>query len=322
MRIVNIILLMTLISLNTGCSFFGIDDEEFFDIPEKQLYDEAMGYIATSEWDLAADKFEQLESRYPFGRFSEQAQLELIYVYFKGSEAPQAIAAADRFIRLHPQHENIDYAYYLRGLTNYEADKSLTSRFLPTDPSQRDPGAARDAFSDFSNLLNRYPSSQYAPDSRKRMLSLKNQLSAYEIHVARYYIKRGAYVAAANRGRYVVENYQQTPSVPDALAVMVLAYTELGLHDQASHAQQILSSNFPDYGKEIDVDKNAERSLLNTATFGLFGEDGEESTKKAPKPKKVEKKKPEPEAKAKAKAKNESEEDRSWFSRITFGVFD
>ncbi len=314
MHIFKALLLMALISLTSACSLFGFDDEKFFDIPETELFEEAMAAFETNEWGVAIDKLEMLESRYPFGRYSEQAQLELIYAYYKSSKAPEAIASADRFIRLHPQHDNIDYAYYLRGLTNYEADKSLTSRFLPTDPSQRDPGAARDAFSDFSTLLNRYPSSQYAPDARKRMLSLKNQLSAYEIHVARYYIRRGAYIAAANRGRYVVENYQETPSVPDALAVMVLAYTELELHDQASHAQQILNSNFPNYGKSVGVESNQGRSMLNTATFGLFGEDGQ-STKEQNRPKTI-KKKPAP------SANKEKEEERSWFSRGTFGIFD
>ncbi|MEH6625114.1 MAG: outer membrane protein assembly factor BamD [Motiliproteus sp.] len=314
MRIFKALLLATLIGLTSACSLFGLDDEKFFDIPETELFEEAMSAFETSEWGVAIDKLEMLESRYPFGRYSEQAQLELIYAYYRSSKAPEAIASADRFIRLHPQHDNIDYAYYLRGLTNYEADKSLTTRFLPTDPSERDPGAARDAFGDFSTLLNRYPTSQYAPDARGRMLSLKNQLSAYEIHVARYYIRRGAYIAAANRGRYVVENYQETPSVPDALAVMVLAYTELELHDQASHAQQVLNSNFPNYGKTLDVDENNNRSMLNTATFGLFGEEGQQN-KATTQPKKT-KKKPKP------SANNKAEEERSWFSRGTFGIFD
>ncbi len=280
MRICNALTLMFVISFISGCSLFDIDVKEP-DIPEPQLYEEALEALKNETWDVAIDKLENLESRYPFGRYSEQAQLELIFAYYKGARPTQAIAAADRFIRLHPQHDNIDYAYYLRGLTNFDADKSLTDRFLPTDPSQRDPGAARDSFSDFSTLLNRYPTSQYAPDARKRMLYLKNQLARYEIHVARYYINRGAFVAAANRGRYVVENYQETPAVPDALAIMVEAYSELGLQDPAGHARQILSNNFPDYGKEPEPIADEDRSLLNKATFGLIGEDGTETEEKS-----------------------------------------
>jgi len=314
MPIFKALILMLLISLTSACSLFGFDEEEF-DIPESQLYEEAVASLRTSEYQTAIDKLEQLESRYPFGRYSEQAQLELIFSYYKMARAAQAIAAADRFIRLHPQHDNIDYAYYLRGLTNFEADKSLTDRFLPTDPSQRDPGAARDSFADFATLLNRYPSSQYAPDARKRMLFLKNQLARYEIHVARYYIDRGAFVAAANRGRYVVENYQETPAVPEALSIMVLAYTELGLHDPASHAQQVLNSNYPDYGHQETVE--GERSLMNTATFGLFGNDVE-----APKTQQPTKKLNSKSVNEEPSAKKEDNEERSLFSTMTFGIFD
>ena len=231
--------------LLSGCSIFGTPEEE--DIPEQQLWEQASQYLKDNNYELAAQKLEQLESRYPFGRYSEQAQLELIWAYHKQSKADEAVAAADRFIRLHPQHENIDYAYYLRGLTHFLEDQSFLNRFLPTDMSMRDPGAARDSFDDFSLLLERYPSSQYAPDARKRMIFLRNQLASYEIHVARYYIRRGAFVAATNRGRYVVENFPQTPAVADALAVMVTGYTELGLKELAANAQSVLDQNYPDH---------------------------------------------------------------------------
>ena len=323
MPTIKALFLMLLFSLVSACSLFGVDEEDF-DIPESQLYEEAIAGLKESEYQVAIEKLEQLESRYPFGRYSEQAQLELIYAYYRMSRAAQAIAAADRFIRLHPQHDNIDYAYYLRGLTNFEADKSLTDRFLPTDPSQRDPGAARDSFADFATLLNRYPNSQYAPDARKRMLFLKNQLATYEIHVARFYIKRGAFVAAANRGRYVVENYQETPAIPEALSIMVLAYSELGLDDPANNAQEVLNSNFPDYVPDTELTAlEKERSLLNTATFGLFDSNADEPAKVRQRPKiKQKSKKQVKDTDDDTSAKKEDEEERSLFSTITFGIFD
>ncbi|MEH6469629.1 MAG: outer membrane protein assembly factor BamD [Halopseudomonas sp.] len=243
---VKLTLVLTFISLLSGCALFGSDNEEF-DIPEPQLWEEAKALLDEGNYEIATTKLELLESRYPFGRYSEQAQLELIFAYHKQSKPAEAVAAADRFIRLHPQHENVDYAYYLRGLTHFLQDQSVINRFLPTDMSMRDPGAAKDSFDDFATLLERYPNSQHAPDARKRMIFLRNQLAQYEIHVARYYLRRGAFVAATNRGRYVVENFPQSTSTADALAVMVTGYTELGLTDLAANAQAVLDQNYPNY---------------------------------------------------------------------------
>lgn len=248
---VKLTLILSLSALLGACSIF--DEQQEPDIPEPQLWKEANKALNELNYELAIEKLEKLESRYPFGRYSEQAQLELIWAYHKQSKPEEAVVAADRFIRLHPQHENLDYAYYLRGLTRFVEDQSLLNRFLPTDTSQRDPGAARDSFEDFSTLLNRWPNSQYAPDARKRMIHLRNQLARYEIHVARYYIKRGAIVAATNRGRYVIENFPQTQSTADALAIMVDGYTRLGLKELADNAQSVLDQNFPDYpGLELE----------------------------------------------------------------------
>ncbi|HEY5718066.1 MAG TPA: outer membrane protein assembly factor BamD [Motiliproteus sp.] len=246
-----------------GCSLFGVEPPE---PSEAELWNGAMSALEADNYELAVNKLEQLESRYPFGRYSTQAQLELIYAYHKSSRAEETRAAADRFIRLHPQHENTDYALYLKGLSNFDEDADIIARYTPTDKSQRDPGAARDSFRDFATLLNRYPNSQYVPDARLRMIYLRNQLASYEIHVANYYITRGALVAAANRGRYVVENFQQTPAVADALAIMVHCYTELGLTDLAAAADKVLAKNFPDYEKPTDEPP----SLVNQVSFGLF----------------------------------------------------
>lgn len=306
MRVLKVLTFTVLCSLATACSWFG--DKEIPDVPEQQLYDEAMTALDVGEYQTAVDKLQMLEARYPFGRFSEQAQLELIYAYHKNYEPEAASAAADRFIRLHPSHENIDYAYYLKGLTAFEQDRTLFERYLPIDITQRDPGAALSSFESFSTLLNRYPNSQYAPDARKRMVFLKNRLATYEIHVADYYMKRGAFVAAANRGRYVVENLKETPAVPDALAIMFQAYTELGLTDQANSAREVLLTNYPDY--DLRTYRQDNKSLLETASFGLLGSPEE------------------PVAPAKRMNKNakpsaeEQDAERPWYHKATFGVFE
>jgi outer membrane protein assembly factor BamD len=309
MRFVKVIGILTLVSLMSACSFWGGDKTEEPDVPEQQLYSEALEALEAQNYSLAVEKLQRLEARYPFGRFSEQAQLELIYAYFKNFEPEAARAAADRFVRLHPNHENIDYAYYLKGLTSFEEDRSLISRYLPIDETQRDPGAALESFESFSTLTTRYPNSQYAPDSLKRMQYLKNRLAQYEVHVAQYYMKRGAWVAAANRGRYVVENLQETPAVPEALGIMAEAYEELGLNDQAAKAAEVLHSNFPDFryvsGKERD------KSLLETATFGLLGSPDDAPVQR-----------PTSVVVSSQPAEPAQETERSWFSILTFGAFD
>lgn len=315
MRPLKVFATVVLFSLLSACSWFGGDKELAPDIPEQQLYDEALNALEAENFALAIEKLQLLEARYPFGRYSEQAQLELIYAYFRNFEPESARAAADRFIRLHPNHDNIDYAYYLKGLTAFEEDRSFFEKYLPIDVSQRDPGAALDSFESFAVLLNRYPQSEYAPDAQKRMQYLKNRLAAHEIHVAAYYMKREAWVAAANRGRYVVENLQETPAVPDALAIMAEAYTELGMHDLAQNSLEVLRLNYPDY--QIRPFKQASATLLQAATFGLLG--GEEPAEPArPIP-------PADRLRAEAQQRADDEADgreRSLFSRLTFGVFD
>ena len=215
------LLLIAILALTAACS----STKEVVDenLSEVELYQQAQADLDNHSYTSATAKLKALESRYPFGRYADQAQLELIYAYYKNSEPEAAKSAAERFIRLHPQHPNVDYAYYLKGLTSFDQDVGLLARFLPLDMSKRDPGAARDSYNEFAQLTSRYPNSRYAPDAKARMIYLRNLLAAYEIHAGRYYLTRQAYVAAANRGRYVVENLQETPSVGDGLALMVLS---------------------------------------------------------------------------------------------------
>ncbi len=246
---------------------------------EQAYYSGAKKSLKANNYTEAVELLEELESRYPFGRFAEQAQLDLIFAHYKSFDFEAARAAADRFIRLHPQHNQIDYAYYLRGLASFSQDQSFIDRFLPTDRTKRDPGSARESLADFGTLVARFPDSAYADDARVRMIYLRNLLAAYEIHVARYYMKRQSYVAAVNRGRYVVENFPQTPSTADGLAVMVEAYRLLGINDLAEQSLSVLSTNYPDYpalsqAGEYNIKRSkvgAKRSLLNRATFGLLG---------------------------------------------------
>lgn len=259
-----------------GCG--GSDDQgPSIDETELQFYEAAQGSLRAGNYQDAVTKLQRLESRFPFGRYAEQAQLEIIYAYFKSAQPEAARNAADRFIRLHPQHPNLDYAYYLRGMASFEEDKSIFDRIIPSDASKRDPGAARDSFNDFSQLITRFPESKFAPDAQKRMIYLRNLLAAYEVHVARYYILRGAFIAAANRGRYVFENFQQTPSVADALAVMVEAYQNLGMTELADQTLQVLTANHPNYGALDESGnlrksvKSSQKSWLNIISFGLLG---------------------------------------------------
>ncbi|GGC03833.1 outer membrane protein assembly factor BamD [Marinobacterium zhoushanense] len=312
MRFVKVSAALVLATLLSACSWWG-GDKLAPDVPEQQLYEEALSAMDDDNYALAVEKLQLLEARYPFGQYSEQAQLELIYAYFKTYEPESASAAADRFVRLHPNHANIDYAYYMKGLTAFEQDRSFLTRYLPLDETQRDPGAARDSFDSFATLVSRYPESEYAPDAQKRMQYLKNRLATHEIHVAAYYMKRQAWVAAANRGRYVVENFQETPAVPDALAVMGEAYTELGMTELANNAYKVLELNFPDY--EVRSFKEPRSTLLNTATFGLLGEAETPAVPARPTGSSGA-------SKAKAAETDEAKEERSWFDRITFGIFD
>ncbi|MDP4916313.1 MAG: outer membrane protein assembly factor BamD [Haliea sp.] len=270
--------ILLILALLVGCAGNDELDELSADSGEQQMYENAQRYLRSRNFDLAVRSLQLLESRYPFGKYAEQAQLELIYAHHGAFEHEAAVEAADRFIRLHPQHPNADYAYYMKGLSAYSASSDIFARFLPTDESSRDMTHAREAFAEFAQLVARFPNSSYAADAKARMVHLRNLLARHEILVANYYFRRGAYLAATNRGRYVVENFQRTPAVADGLAVMAQGYILLGMNDLAEDAIEVLKLNYPDYPA---LDKNGkfrsdysldgpERSIVNQVTFGLF----------------------------------------------------
>ena len=274
---------VALVAIATGCARFGDrDDSDDYGSPEatqQALYEEAQRSLGSGNYADGIVRLQRLEARFPFGAFAEQAQLELIFAHHMVGEHDSAQAAADRFIRLHPQHPKVDYAYYLRGLSSLARDRGIFRRFLGTDISRRDITNIKQAFAHFNELVTDFPGSVYAKDARQRMIYIRNVLAAHELNVASYYLGRGAFVAAANRARYVIENFSQTTAAPDALAVLIEANWQLGLDDAAHDALEVLALNFPDYhafdqrGQLVlrKIIDNRERSWLNMVTFGLLG---------------------------------------------------
>ncbi len=236
-----------------GCSWLPKQIDETKGWSASRLYSTAKAKLQQEEYESAIRYYELLISRYPFGRYAQQAQLEIAYAYFKFEEPASALAAVDRFIKLHPSHPHVDYAYYLRGLINFNRSSNFLERIFPQDPSTRDPGSARKAFFDFRKLLQKFPNSRYAQDARLRMLYLRNNLAKHEIHVARFYMRRGAYIAAVNRCKYVIIHYDRSPAVPFALDIMAQAYTRLHLPKLAADARRVLKKNFPNHNRQASL---------------------------------------------------------------------
>jgi outer membrane protein assembly factor BamD len=229
----------------SACSLLPDQIDETKDWSAQKLYSAAKDKLDGSQFDAAIKLYEKLEARYPYGRFAQQAQLEVAYAYYKDREIASAVSAAERFIKLHPNHPNVDYAYYLRGLANFNDDLGLLGSYTGQDMSERDPKSAREAFNAFKDLVTRFPDSKYAPDSVQRLNYLVNVLAQNEVHVARYYIKRGAYVAAANRAQYSLKTYPQATANEEGLLILVQAYDKLGMTDLRNDAERVLKTNFP-----------------------------------------------------------------------------
>jgi outer membrane protein assembly factor BamD len=283
MKNLSLMLLILSLSLTTGCSWLGWGDEEQTEedsagLTEKDFYERIQTSLNASNWTVAISNLQLLESQFPFGKYAEQGQLELIYAQYKSGDYESSIASADRFIRLHPQHPNVDYAFYVKGLSEISQTGGFFDSFLPTDSSMRDIGEARGAFTTLTELLSRFPESPYAADARKRLVSLRNRLARAEIHVANYYFTRGAYLAAANRGRFVVENFQQSPAVPDGLAVMAQAYYLLGMKELADNSVEVLVANYPEHPSldsngQFDFERRLladQDSWLDKLSFGVL----------------------------------------------------
>lgn len=245
MRIAKFLIVSLLLLAGAGCALFPKETDKTKNWSANKLYSEAKAALANGNYETAINYFEKLEGRYPFGVYAQQAQLDVAYAYYKDNEPDSAIAAAERFIKMYPTNPHVDYAYYLKGLASFNRGGGFLSRYIGRDPSLYDPSYERRAFNDFAQLIKKFPNSRYAPDARQRMVYLRNVLAMYQIHVADYYMKRGAYLAAANRANDVVKRYEGSPEVPKALAVMVRAYKKLGLNTLAADALRVLKLNFP-----------------------------------------------------------------------------
>ncbi len=228
-----------------GCGLLPKERDETQGWSAQKLYAEAKDAMNTKSYDRAIKYLEKLEARYPYGRFAQQAQVDVAYAYWKNGDRAQALAACDRFIKLYPNHANVDYMYYLKGLVNFNENQGLLSIIESPDMTERDSKGTREAFDAFKELIARFPDSKYADDARARMRYLVNSLAQYEVHVARYYMKRGAYVAAANRAQFAVQTYPETPAVEEAVFIMVKAYDALGMTDLRDSADRVMRKNFP-----------------------------------------------------------------------------
>jgi outer membrane protein assembly factor BamD len=247
MRRILTVFIVLAAGLLAGCGMFsGKEVDETRGWSAQKLYAEARQELADRNWENAIKHYERIESRYPFGRFAQQAMIEVAYAHWKNEDVASALASIDRFVKLHPNHPSADYMYYLRGLINFNDDLGIMGFFSGQDLSERDPKAAADAFLAFRELVTRFPDSKYAPDAIQRMNYLVNTLASHEIHVARYYMKRKAYVAAANRTQYALKTYPGAPANEEGLVIMVKAYDAMGMNDLRDDAERVMKKNFPD----------------------------------------------------------------------------
>ncbi len=226
-----------------ACSGDGVKEDLYAGWSASDFYRESSLSLKNAEFEAAITYLENLEARFPFSPYARQAQLDVAYAYYKFDEPESAISAADRFIRINPRDPNVAYAWYLKGRADFTRGRGFLDDYLPRDISQHDNQSMHDAMRSFSTLVRLYPDSRYAVDAHQHMVHLRNKLAEAELHAAEYYIKRKAWLAAAKRGQYVVENYQTTPASQKALAIMVRAYNELGLKQLATDAQLVLNTN-------------------------------------------------------------------------------
>ncbi len=246
-RVLVSVLLASCLLAMAGCSslkFWDKDDgDKVIEGSPEQLYREATKDLESSDYAGAIQRFEMLEARYPFSEQAKQGQLDLIYAYYKNRSTDSAIDQADQFIRENPTHPRVDYAYYVRGLVYFESGANWLERRFRVDIARRPPHEARKSFQAFQTLVQSYPKSPYAADARQRMVYLRNRLADYEVEVARYYLKRGAYVGAANRAKGVIENFDGAPAVDDALKILAASYRRLGVEDLAQSTDKVRMAN-------------------------------------------------------------------------------
>lgn len=248
MRIVKSTCVVLLLTILAACSSSEKDITGAAKINNAfRLFEKAQFSMYSGNYRSAVEYLQRLDSLYPFGAYSHQAQLNLIYSYYQLNDYASGIASSERFIRQNPRHKDLDYAYYMKGLINFSTETGFGKELFSAPISERDAGAARQSFDDFAELIRLFPNSKYASDAQQRMVFLRNRLADYELHVASYYMKRAAYLAAANRAKYVVDHYPKTPAVPKALELMITSYKLLELPELAENSRRVLLLNYPDY---------------------------------------------------------------------------
>ena len=246
------LLVLILVATMSSCSSlwpFGKDKEEkdpeiAADDSAAKLYKSAHRLMISKDFTGAVEQFELLQTRYPFGRYAQQGLLELTFAYYKQNNIEQALNSVNRFIQLNPQHPNIDYAHYMKGLVTFDKGKNLINLIVKRDPSNNDPTSLIEAFDIFSLLVEKYPDSEYAEDAKLRMIYLRNELAEYELKVAKFYMRRGAYAASANRAKYIMQNYQGAEVMPESVYILEQAYTALGIKDLAEDTHRVYAQNY------------------------------------------------------------------------------
>ena len=255
---------LVFVSLLSGCSYL----ENVFKEPDmtkgltaQQIYGQGKEFLDAQDYPNAIKYFDILEARYPFGVYSTQAMLDLAFAAYQSNLKDEAIVNCDRFIRLYPNHPNVSYAYYLRALANFDKDANFITKLFAQDASRYDVSKLKMSFDDFTVVVNKFPNSKYAKDSRNRLLYIRNMIAANELYIAEYYSKRSAHVATIERVKYLIKNYRGSSSAEDGLLLLIKSYNNLNMHDLAYDSARVLKKNYPEYtidnsGKNIIVTKN------------------------------------------------------------------
>tara|TARA_Y100000994_G_scaffold76832_1_gene63454 strand:+ start:3384 stop:4205 length:822 start_codon:yes stop_codon:yes gene_type:complete len=247
------ILLLLIAFVIVGCNSDGPEIEQ----PEKIYYDQAQKRMNAKNYYGAIESLEAIENRYPFGKYAEQAQVELIYAHFMNSETEASHSAAEKFIRLHPRHPNIDYAYFMKGLSSYTRDREFLTRVSDTDLSNRDVSGAKESFAELTEFLTRFPDSQYAPYAKQRNVYLRNMIAKSELAAADYYLTIDAYVAAIRRANYVIENIPNSSENYRALKILEVSYEALGYTSLLEDLKVVININYPD---QESIQKSSRRN--------------------------------------------------------------
>jgi len=247
--VLKVLVVLALVVSMSGCALFRHRGPNIDTMPLPELYAKAHDALIHADYSAAEKDYQRLIARFPSGEYNEQAQLDLTYAQYKNNKPDDAYSTINRFIKTYPTNKHVDYAYYLRGLINFDRTSGVIERYVDRSSAQsrRDQGFNLKSFDDFSELTRRFPDSAYAADARQRMIYLRNVLAQYEVNVAEFYLRHKAFIASADRAQYVVEHYQQAPQTGDALAILTRSYLELGQKDQAAQVRQVLATNYPDH---------------------------------------------------------------------------